>query len=159
MTCDEIVTSVLLTGRLDAATGAHVAMCPRCRADVPAMLGLARSLGARHAPEPSHDRLDVLVHAATPLLAANARRARATRPLFARALAAAAAVLPLVLALDLQILRATHALVAAWLPATVATATVAGTGAAIVVLLAAAVAAIPLLAARQAHHLWEDAHA
>src|SRR5947208_12021760 len=105
--CDETLTELLFGRALDRDAAAHLAACPRCRAERAAVEGLARTLAAPPGPTPPGLATRVL-GAAEPLLARNARRAAGS--ILARALAAALLPLPVILLLDFYLVRAAFAL-------------------------------------------------
>src|SRR5205823_6010451 len=50
--CDDTLTTLLFRGAPDADVAAHLAACPRCRAESAAVEGLARTLAAAPVPAP-----------------------------------------------------------------------------------------------------------
>jgi hypothetical protein len=115
-----------------------------------------RVLGALDVPEmPAVLRARVLA-AAAPLLAAHARRSSAR--LWLRPLAVALAPLPLVVVLNLTIVRLLHGLLATVLPDAVSTYLVVQHGLFVLLLAALTYAAVPLLADRQARAALEEMH-
>lgn len=158
MTCDDALLALVL-GHDDAAIRAHVDGCPACAADraVARDVGGALAAYAVAAPEPRH--VDAVVRAAAPLLAANAARARRRRATLARAIAASLAPLPLLVLLNVEVLRAVHGWLAAWIPPALGTYLVGTWAAFVVVLFTFTYAAVPLLAGHQARHALEEAHA
>src|SRR5439155_308694 len=112
--CDDTLTALLFRGTLDHDAAAHLAACPRCRAERAAVESLARTLAAAPVPAPPLGLTWRLLAAAEPLLARNARRA--AWPTVALALAAALLPLPAILLLDFYLVRAAFALLTAILP-------------------------------------------
>src|SRR5690348_2634852 len=115
--CDDTLTALLFRGAPGPDVAAHLATCPRCRAERAAVEGLARTLAAAPVPAPPLGLTWRLLAAAEPLLARNARRA--AWPTFARALAVALLALPAILLLDFYLVRGTFALLTTILPAAV----------------------------------------
>src|SRR5436309_856349 len=73
--CDETLTTLLFGRALDRDAAAHLAACPRCRAESAAVEGLERTLAAAPVPAPPPALARRVLAAAAPLLARNARRA------------------------------------------------------------------------------------
>ena len=148
---------VLFSRRVDAAgRDAHVAVCPRCAADAAAIRRVAGALGADVASVPP-PALAARVHrAAGPLLARNARRA--AWPAVGRALAAALLLLPLIVFVDVQALRAAYAVLTHVLPGGLGAYVVFNHAATLTLLLGIAYGAIPILAERQVRLRRKESH-
>jgi hypothetical protein len=124
----------------------HARACEECRAGGAPLTSLAALLDA-DAVELDAERLSRLVLArAAPALAARAQATFWRR--MGRTLAAALVPLPLVVGIDLWLLGWLYALVAAWLPTSVALYVVISYAATLLVLIGSTYAAIPLLLAR-----------
>jgi hypothetical protein len=130
----------------DTPFAEHARECEECRGSGAALASLDALLDA-DGVAPDADRLSRLVLAsAAPLLAARAQAAFWRR--LARTLAAALVPLPLVIAIDLWLLGWAYALIAAWLPTSLALYVVISYAATLLVLIGGTYAAIPLLLAR-----------
>ena len=81
--CDETLTTLLFGRALDRDAAAHLAACPRCRAESAAVEGLERTLAAAPVPAPPPALARRVLAAAAPLLAAT-RAAPPGRPWPAR---------------------------------------------------------------------------
>jgi len=152
--CDDVRTALVLGGVPDAD---HLAACPECAAEGPAVARVAAALSADVRPAPPAALAARVRRAAGPLLARNAHRL-AWRA-FARALAAALLPLPLILFLDVQALRAAYALLRSVLPDGVSLYVVFNQAATVTLLLALSYAAIPILAERQVRLRRRESHA
>jgi hypothetical protein len=97
-----------------------------------------------------------VLRAAAPLLALNARRA--AWPALARAVAAGAAALPLILFVDWQIVRAAHGFLRTVLPDALSFYLVFNYAATLVLLLALTYGAVPILVERQARLRQQEIH-
>ena len=154
--CDETLTTLLLRGALDRDAAAHLAACPRCRAESAAVEGLARTLAAP-GPTPPPGLATRVLGAAEPLLARNARRAAGS--ILARALAAALLPLPVILLLDFYLVRAAFALLTTILPTALGAYLVFNYTATFALLLALTYGAIPIFVERQVRLRREESHA
>jgi hypothetical protein len=113
-------------------------------------------LGPLDTPPPPADLTARTLAAVAPLLLAHARRAGVRAWL--RPLAVALVPLPAILAVDAAIVRALHALLSTVLPAALSTYFTAQYALLVLLLLALAYAAVPVLAERQARAALEEAH-
>jgi len=113
-------------------------------------------LGPLDVPPAPPDFVLKTLAAATPLLAAHARRADAR--VWLRPLVVALLPLPVVIAVDVAIARGLYALLSLFLPDIVTTYLVAQYVLLMLLLVGFTYAAVPILADRQAHALLEDAH-
>ena len=147
----------LAFGRSDPEVARHVATCDVCRADVPALRHVATALAAAEAPSPPAALAARVRAAAAPLLARHARVA--TLRTVARAVGAAMLPLPLVLLVDLYVLRAAYDALRAVFPAALSLYFVLNYTTLLAVLLTLAYGAVPLLAERQARLRREERHA
>ena len=136
--CDEVRTALFLGGTVDAE---HVSACRDCGAAQAAV----RVLALHSVPAPP-SRARVLA-AAAPLLARRARYV-AWRAL-GRAVAAALLPLPLILAVDVYLVRAAYGLLHAVLPRALSLYVVFNYAATVTLLLALTYAMIPIVAERQ----------
>jgi hypothetical protein len=152
--CDEARATLLLRGVADAA---HLAACPRCAAERPAVARVADALSADVLPAPPPGLAMRVRAAAAPLLERNARRA--AWPAFARALGAALLPLPAILFVDVHALRAAYDLLSRVLPGGLSLYVVVNEAATVTLLLAVAYAAIPILAERQVRLRRRESHA
>ena len=155
--CDDTLTMLLLRGALDRDAAAHLAACPRCRAEQAAVEGLARTLAAPPGPTPPPGLATRVLGAAEPLLARNARRAAGS--ILARALAAALLPLPVILLLDFYLVRAAFALLTTILPTALGAYLVFNYTATFALLLALTYGAIPIFVERQVRLRREESHA
>jgi hypothetical protein len=159
-TCDD-VRLLLVFGRvLDASATAHLGACPRCRLDEPVARALGRALAAEAAVEPPPGLSARVLRAAVVPLALQARRA--ARPdwrAVARAIGAALVPLPLILYLDVRLVRGAYRLLCTVLPGTLSFYLVFNYTTVVALLLTASYAAAPLLAARQGRGRLEERHA
>ena len=155
--CDETLTTLLLGGALDPDATAHLAACPRCRAERVAVEGLARVLAAAPVPGPPLGLRWRLLAAAEPLLARNARRA--AWPTFARALAVALLALPAILLLDFYLVRGTFALLTTILPTALGAYLTFNYAATLALMLALTYAAIPIFVEHQVRLRRQESHA
>jgi hypothetical protein len=154
--CDDILAALLFGGASDAAAEAHFAACPRCRAERPQIERVRQALAADAVPAPPPALAARVLGAARPLLARNARRS--AWPLVARALGAALVLLPVILFVDWQIVRAVHALLSSVLPGALSSYLVFNYAATLALLLALTYSAIPLVAERQARLRHQESH-
>ena len=154
--CDETLTTLLLGRPLDRDAAAHLAACPRCRAERAAVEVLARTLAAAPAPAPPLGLTWRLLAAAEPLLASNARRA--AWPALARALGAALVPLPAIVFVDFHALRAAYAVLSSVLPGGLSLYVVFNQAATLTLLLALSYSAIPILAERQVRLRRRESH-
>ena len=155
--CDETLTTLLFGRALDRGAAAHLAACPRCRAESAAIEGLERTLAAAPVPAPPPALARRVLAAAAPLLARNARRA--AWPTLARALAAALLPLPVILLLDFYLVRAAFGLLVAILPTALGAYLVFNYTATFALLLALTYGAIPIFVERQVRLRREESHA
>ena len=155
--CDETLTTLLLGGALDPDATAHLAACPRCRAERVAVEGLARTLAAAPVPAPPLGLTWRLLAAAEPLLARNARRA--AWPTFAIALAVALLALPAILLLDFYLVRGTFALLTAILPTALGAYLTFNYAVTLALLLALTYAGIPIFVEHQVRLRRRESHA
>jgi hypothetical protein len=160
--CEAVRRAALGGAEPSAASAAHVASCASCGAELAGVAALAAALaGAERAAPPSGLVARVLV-AAEPLLDEHARQARARRGFdwrrLALALAPAVVVLPLVVALDVLLIRGAYDLLAALLPRALTTYIVASYGLLLVALAGLTFGAIPLLVQRQSARSWKEGH-
>ena len=155
-TCERARTAVAL-GRADADDTRHLATCAACGADAAALRRVASALAAAAAPAAPAALAARVRTAAAPLLARHARAA--TWRAVARAVAAAIVPLPLVLAIDVYLLRAAYDALRAVLPMALSMYFIVNYTTLLAVLLTLAYGAIPLLAERQARLRREERHA
>ena len=155
--CDETLTALLLGGALGADGAAHLATCPRCRAEKESAEGLRRTLAAHPVAAPPPTLTAQVLRAATPLLARNARRA--TWPTLARALAAALVPLPVILLVDFYLVRAAYGILTALLPGGLGAYLVFNYTATLALLLALTYGAIPILVEQQVRRRQQESHA
>jgi len=149
--CDEVRT-MLLSGRaLDAGSASHLAACPRCSAEQAAV----RALAAYAVPAPPSPA--GVLAAAAPLLALRARRA-GWRAL-GRAVAAALVPLPLVLLVDVYLVRAAYGMLQTLLPRVLSFYVVFNYAATLTLLLAITYAMVPIVAERQLRLRREESRA
>ena len=113
-------------------------------------------LGALDAPPPPAELTARVLAAATPLLAAHARRT--SWRTFLRPIVVALLPLPLILAADAAIAAGLYALFSLVFPAVVSTVLVAQYALFVLMSLALAYAAVPLIVDRQARASLEEAH-
>jgi hypothetical protein len=139
--CDDVLEAVLLGRTLTADAALHVAECPRCAAEAPALRAVAGALAVP--PPPPSALVDRVAAAATPMLARLRRRA------LARAIVVPLLPLPLIVFVDALAVRALGGLLGVVLPETLATYLVFHWTAVLILGLALATAAVPVLADRQ----------
>ena len=154
MTCDELLLHVLRHGGLPPGGEAHVAGCPRCAADLPALAPLGPALAPGSVPDPPPGLDARVLAAAAPLLAA-----RVPPPAWgqvARALAVALPALPAVLALNAWLVLTAHAVLATVLPEPLTLWLVSQYAVLAALLVTLGYAAVPLVAAHQ--HRLEERH-
>jgi hypothetical protein len=167
--CADVLARIARGERLDAAGEHHRAACAACAALAE---DLARVAGAVTAspPEPP-PRLDARVlRAAAPLLARNAQAAEAAQAQLqvrgtldgrrlARALVPAIALFPLLVVVDVWLLRLVHETLAGVLPRVLSTWVVLSYAALLAALGCLVFGAIPLLVERQgAPFAWKEEH-
>jgi hypothetical protein len=149
-TCDKIVEEIFLGRAVDDTAAAHVRRCERCSQEEPVMRALAHVLGADVAPELPPGLTNRVLSAVAPVLAERAVAAREPyRQSLVRALAVALLPLPVILLLDLYLVRAIHTVLSAVLPAALSTYLTFNYAALVVVLITLTYGSIPLLADRQ----------
>jgi hypothetical protein len=113
-------------------------------------------LGPLEVPEPSPDLVPRVLASARPLLAAHARRATARA--WVRPLAVSLLPLPLIVAVNVTVVRALYGLLSTVLPDVVSTYLVGQYALLVLVMLGLTYAAVPVLADRQARALLENSH-
>jgi len=155
--CDQTLAALLFHGALDRDAAAHLAACPRCRAEQAAVESLARRLAEAPVPAPPPALATRVLVAAEPLLVQNARRA--AWPTLARALAAALVPLPAILLLDFYLVRAAFGLLTAILPTALGAYIVFNYAATLALLLALTYGAIPIFVERQVRLRRQESHA
>lgn len=179
--CDRVRMALLRAEPLDHAAATHRASCARCAELTPALEALAGALMAP-VPEPSAALQARVADAVAPLLAANAQAARvaavaeapaarnvsfvsavaAPRTIdgarLATALLPAVLLFPLLVVVDVALLRTLHGVLASILPATLTTYLVLSYGALLGALVCLTFGAIPLLVQRQAPVVWKERH-
>jgi hypothetical protein len=155
--CDQTLASLLFHRAVDRDAAAHLAACPRCRAEQAAVESLARRLGAAPVPAPPPALATRVLVAAEPLLLQNARRA--AWPTLARALAAALVPLPAILLLDFYLVRAAFGLLTAILPTALGAYIVFNYAATLALLLALTYGAIPIFVEQQVRLRRRESHA
>jgi len=149
--CDDVGLLLCFGRPLDAAAAAHLASCPACRATEADARALAVALAADAAVAPPPGLAARVLHAAAPVLAVHARRA--ARPDWRavwRAVGAALVPLPVLVYLDVLLVRGAYRVVTLALPPALGLYVVGSYAVVIAALLALAYAAAPILAARQA---------
>jgi len=151
--CDDVLTTLLLGRSDDPEVRVHLETCERCRAEAPSLQRVAQALAAGTAPEPPPALAAHVARAAAPLLERNARRVAW------RAVAAALVPLPLVLLLDVWIVRTIHTLLVAVVPAPLGAYVVFNYSALLALLLALTYGAVPIVAARQLRPAFGGSHA
>lgn len=157
ISCEAVQTMRVLGEALDAAATAHLAGCPRCRADEQVVRHLGNALAEGAVPEPSRLLGARVLGAATPLLRLNARRAGWAD--LTRAVAAALVPLPVIIVLDAYLVRAAHAVLSAFLPGPLSFYVVFNYALLLAVALGLTYGAIPILAERQTRLRYEESHA
>jgi hypothetical protein len=155
--CDDVLAALAFGQPLDDAGRAHVASCVRCRADATVAQRVAGAIEAYAVALPPADFAARVRAAAAPLLARNARRTAWAS--LARAVGAALLPLPLILVLDVLLVRAVHALVSGLLPEPVGLYVTVNYAVLLALLLALTYGAVPILAERQARLRHEESHA
>jgi hypothetical protein len=159
MDCDTALTA-LLFGEVTPGVAAHLDACPRCAVEAPHVRRVTGLLDAMPAPSASPVLGPWVLHAAAPLLVANAHRLPATAwRRFAAAIAVAILPLPLILFVGWEALSTANRLLSTVLPAGVSFYLVATHAALLGLLLAVTYGAVPLLAAHQLRLQHEDTHA
>ncbi|HEY8517820.1 MAG TPA: hypothetical protein VIS07_20105 [Candidatus Binatia bacterium] len=162
--CEAILLALVRGEALPDEESAHVATCARCAPLAEGLAAVAPEVAAARAPvAPPPGLAERVLRAASPLLAENARLARsAAARLDVRRLAAALApamlAFPLLVLLDVWVLRAAHALLSELLPGPLGTYLVASYAVLLAALAALTFGAIPLLVQRQAHAFWKESH-
>jgi hypothetical protein len=156
--CERFLRAALRGDALDAGALAHRARCADCAALPASLPDLARALASRPVVEPPSDLSARVLAAATPALLENARAAREQRVAaaprldgrrLARALLPAVLLFPLVVLVDVLLLRALHDALASLLPQGITTYLVASYAALLAALVCLTFGAIPLLVQRQ----------
>src|SRR5687767_10885835 len=115
MTCAEAQTDLLLGGSPEAT--AHRTGCPACAAAAGRAALLHHRLAAYTVGEPGPGNIERTLAAAAPLLAARAAALRGPRRRLVGAVTVVLAVLPLLVVVDAQLVRAAHLLLSSFLPA------------------------------------------
>jgi hypothetical protein len=156
MDCDALLAALALGDALDAEGRAHLAACARCAGDARAAQAVGDALRAWAVGEPPSDLGTRLLAAAAPLLAAHRRRA--LRWAVGRAIGAALLPLPVIVVVDVLLIRAAHHLLDIFLPRGLGLYLVASWAGLLALLVACAYAAVPLLAERQARLQLETSH-
>ncbi len=156
MTCEEAETALVLGGSPGATI--HRSGCLRCAAGAGQAIALGQRLQAYPVADPRPGSLERILAAAAPLLAENAARVREPRRRLVWALTAMAALLPLVVAANAQVVRTAHSLLSGFLPVYLTSYLVGSLALFLALLLALACASVPLLAARQRLRLPEEIH-
>jgi hypothetical protein len=156
--CDEVLVAIALGEALDEAAAAHLRACGHCTGEVALAQSLARGLAAHAAPEPPPGLAARVLRAAAADLARNAQAAAADWGRVGRALAAALLPLPLLVLVDVQVVRAAHAVLSAVLPGALSLYLVGTYGTLLALLFGLTYAAVPVLAARQGRPLLEGRH-
>jgi len=152
--CEQTRVAIVLGDDREPAAVEHLATCGQCRSEVATWQRLGTALAAARPPAPPAGLAARVSGAAMPLLAANARRARAARRALwrtvGRAVAAALLPLPLLLLLDGYVVHTIYGTLRAVLPDALSLYFVVNYVTLLAVLLTFAYGAIPLLAERQA---------
>lgn len=154
MSCDDVLTHVLLHGDVPPAAAAHLSTCADCAASVADVRRIAASLARDLVPPPSPGLSARVLLAAEPVLAARRRAVDWRR--IAVAIAAAILPLPLILAVDWWIVTQLRHLLSVVLPDAVSLFLVGNYVVLLALLLTLTYAAVPLLAGRPVS---EDRHA
>jgi len=149
--CDEVRTMLLYGRALDAGSASQLAACPRCRAEQAAVRVLA-GYAVPAPPSPAG-----VLAAAAPLLALRARRAGWLA--LGRAVAAALVPLPLVLLVDVYLVRAAYGMLQTLLPRVLSFYVVFNYAATLTLLLAITYAMVPIVAERQLRLRREESRA
>jgi hypothetical protein len=155
--CTAVRERLFLGRALDRAATAHLDTCDACRTEADTLHELSAALAGAPPPAPGPALRALVLAAASPLLVRNAHRA-AWRTV-ARAVAAALVPLPLILLLDVWVVRTAHALLARVLPETLSLWLVGNYAVLLAFLLALTYGAVPILAARQVRPVLEESHA
>ena len=153
MTCNDAMAALALARTGGAAAReaeAHASGCTRCAGELGAARRLATLLAADETATPVPAQVERTMATAAPLLARRKVATRARRWRLARALAAAVLPLPLVLWLDMQLIRGVHGLAERVFPPAVSTYLSSSLGVLLALLLALAYAVVPLAAGRLA---------
>jgi len=162
--CDTILAAVLRGSVLDDAERSHAAGCPRCGALAPGLATLATDLRAAEPAPPAGLGARVLL-AAQPLLDGHARAAQRARAVphldgrrLATALLPAILLFPLLVLVDVALLRSVHEWLATLLPQSLSTYLVASYAALLAALVCLTFGAIPLIVQRQGLASWKEGH-
>jgi len=157
--CERFLRAALHGDALDAGALAHRATCADCAALPASLSDLARTLAASPVVEPPSNLSARVLAAASPALLDNARAAHVQRIAapaprldgrrLASALLPAVLLFPLVVAVDVLLLRALHDALASLLPQGITTYLVASYAALLAALVCLTFGAIPLLVQRQ----------
>lgn len=165
--CADLLARVARGEPLDAAGERHRATCAACAALAGDLARVARAVAALPPPEPSPGLDARVLRAASPLLAANARAAAAQAHArgtldgrrLARALVPAILLFPLLVVVDVWLLRLVHEGLAGVLPRALSTWVVLSYAALLAALGCLVFGAIPLLVERQGAPLaWKEEH-
>lgn len=162
--CTDLLAALAGGRTLDAALARHRASCGECAAVADGLAALARGVAALPEVAPPPDLDDRVLRAAAPLLGEHARTAAgASRVLdgrrLARALLPAIVLFPLLVVVDVWLLRHVHQTLSAVLPSVLSTWLVLSYAALLAALGCLVFGAIPLLVERQAPLLgWKEGH-
>jgi hypothetical protein len=154
MTCDDVLTHVLLHGDVPTDADTHLASCADCTSAVADVRRVSLALAADVVPPPSSGLSARVLVAAAPLLAARRRAVDWWR--IAAAIAAAILPLPLILAVDWWVVTQLRQILSVVLPDAISLFLVGNYVALLALLLTLTYAAVPLLASRP---VLEDRHA
>jgi hypothetical protein len=148
--CDDVLEAALLGHPLDGERADHARGCGRCRRELAAIAHVTRLLATEPIPGPPPALGRAVLAAAAPILAAR-RRAETTgyRRALAGAVAAALVPLPLVIAFDVYLWRAAHAVLRTLLPGLLSVYLAFNIAALMLLALALAYGAVPFLVHRQ----------
>jgi len=164
--CDAVRAAALRGTALSPEDAEHVASCAACAAEAPGVATLCVALAATPEADAPTARVSRVLAASAPYLAAyaaeHARAIDVRRPFdwarLGRALVPAVLVLPLLIVLDIALLRGAHDVLATILPAAVTKYIVASYALLLVALAGLAFGAIPLLVERQNARVWKEGH-
>ena len=169
--CADVLSRIARGEPLDAAGERHRAACATCEAVADDLAHVARAVAALPSPEPPPGLDARVLHAAAPLLATNARAAAAEARAqasphgmldgrrLARALVPAIVLFPLLVVVDVWLLRLVHETLAGVLPRVLSTWVVLSYAALLAALGCLVFGAIPLLVERQGAPLaWKEEH-
>jgi hypothetical protein len=160
VTCEEAEVALVLGGSPEVA--AHRATCARCAGAGERARHLRLRLDGWQVPDLPPDRIERDITwtraAAVQVLARRAARARGPRRRLAAALTVMAALLPLVLAANAQLVRTVHTLLSSFLPGYLTSYLVGSLAVFLLLLLALGCASVPLLAARSQLRPREEIH-